>query len=119
MRFLGLLLAAMTAAAQVPSTFDNCPPVVQRSFRRWRTTYNRPAYSSRSRKPTENLTCAASLGYADRATQRPMSPVTLMRIASVSKTVTGMAIAKLFEDGKLGLEDPRHTAASSSPGSSR
>lgn len=34
-----------------------------------------------------------------------MSPVTLMRIASVSKTVTGMAIAKLFEDGKLGLDD--------------
>jgi CubicO group peptidase (beta-lactamase class C family) len=82
-------------------------------------TYNLAGVQFALAQANGNLTCAASLGYADAATQRPMSPVTLMRIASVSKTVTGMAIAKLFEDGKLGLEDPRHTAASSSPGSSR
>jgi hypothetical protein len=40
MRFLGLLLAAMTAAAQVPSTFDNCPPVVQEVLQTLRTTCN-------------------------------------------------------------------------------
>ena len=36
----------------------------------------------------------------------PMRPQTLLRIASLSKPVTAMAIVKLAEDGKIQLDDP-------------
>ncbi len=83
MRFLGFLLAAMTAAAQVPSTFDNCPPVVQEVLTSLREKYNLAGVQFALAQGNGNLVCGASLGYADAATQRPMTPVTLMRIASV------------------------------------
>jgi N-acyl-D-amino-acid deacylase len=48
---------------------------------------------------------ARGYGYADQETQTLVQPDTLFRIASVSKVITGVAIMKLFQDGKLRLED--------------
>ncbi len=45
-------------------------------------------------------------GVADVEQQRPVTPDTLFLIASVSKTVTGVALMKLWEQGKVDLDDP-------------
>nr|XP_058913723.1 serine beta-lactamase-like protein LACTB, mitochondrial isoform X4 [Kogia breviceps] len=46
------------------------------------------------------------LGYADVENRVPCKPETVMRIASISKSLTMVAIAKLWEAGKLDLDIP-------------
>lgn len=48
---------------------------------------------------------ARGFGYADVENKTPVQPDALFRIASVSKTLTGAAIMKLVEEGKLNLDD--------------
>jgi CubicO group peptidase (beta-lactamase class C family) len=52
------------------------------------------------------LKYARGFGRADRDTGAPVRPTTRFRIASVSKPFTAVAILKLAEQGKLGLDDP-------------
>ena len=47
-----------------------------------------------------------SYGVVDRDTRAPVTPDTMLRWASASKTVTGMLAASLANDGKLDLEQP-------------
>ena len=51
------------------------------------------------------LIYARGFGYADLENKTPVQPDALFRIASVSKTLTGAAIMKLVEEGKLKLDD--------------
>jgi N-acyl-D-amino-acid deacylase len=51
------------------------------------------------------LIYARGFGYADVATKTPVQPDALFRIASVSKPITGVAVMKLVEEGKLALDD--------------
>lgn len=44
-------------------------------------------------------------GWADVENQIPMTPDTIMNIASVSKTITAAALMQLWEQGKFRLED--------------
>ncbi len=44
------------------------------------------------------------VGYADLENRIPVTPLTRMRIGSVSKSVTSIAIAQLVESGKLDLD---------------
>ncbi|WP_018615836.1 serine hydrolase domain-containing protein [Segetibacter koreensis] len=44
-------------------------------------------------------------GYSDPVTKEAISPSTTFHLASVSKTFTGMAIMKLWEENKLKLDD--------------
>ncbi len=44
-------------------------------------------------------------GYGNFLTKEPMTPHTPFHLASTSKTFTGMAVLKLWEEGKLSLED--------------
>ncbi|XP_059228190.1 serine beta-lactamase-like protein LACTB, mitochondrial [Mustela nigripes] len=46
------------------------------------------------------------LGYADVENRVPCKPETVMRIASISKSLTMVALAKLWEGGKLDLDMP-------------
>ncbi|XP_075387170.1 serine beta-lactamase-like protein LACTB, mitochondrial [Tenrec ecaudatus] len=46
------------------------------------------------------------LGYADVENRVPCKPETVMRIASISKSLTMVALAKLWETGKLDLDIP-------------
>ncbi|MEQ8434898.1 MAG: serine hydrolase domain-containing protein [Oceanicaulis sp.] len=48
----------------------------------------------------------AQAGYADIATQTPMTADTLVRIASMSKPVTAVAAMMLIEEGVLSLDTP-------------
>ena len=45
-------------------------------------------------------------GYADLNSQTPLSTETSMRIGSVSKSITSLAVAKLLEQGLLDLDAP-------------
>jgi CubicO group peptidase (beta-lactamase class C family) len=47
-----------------------------------------------------------STGFADVATQRPMTPDTLFWIASMTKPVTAAAVLMLQDEGKLHASDP-------------
>ena len=45
-------------------------------------------------------------GYADIKKKMPVTDYTIFRMASMTKCVTGVAIMKLIEEGKIGLDDP-------------
>jgi CubicO group peptidase (beta-lactamase class C family) len=45
-------------------------------------------------------------GLRDRAANSPVTPDTVFRIASMTKSFTALAILKLRDEGKLSLEDP-------------
>jgi N-acyl-D-amino-acid deacylase len=51
------------------------------------------------------LVHAAGYGYADIAQRKPVEPMSLFRIASLSKPITAVAILQLVERGKLSLDD--------------
>ena len=51
------------------------------------------------------LIYARGLGYADVDAGTPVPPDALFRIASVSKPITGVAIMKLVDEGRLQLDD--------------
>ncbi|MBZ5607742.1 MAG: serine hydrolase [Acidobacteriia bacterium] len=97
-------LLAANAVAQVPSEVDNCPQVVQDMIKSVTASEGLDGISY-AVAPNGHMTCAGAYGFADKANGRAMTPNTLMRIASVSKTITGMAMVKLWEDGLLGLDD--------------
>ena len=52
------------------------------------------------------LVYSGGMGYADVAKKTPATPKTLFRIASMTKSLTAMAILKLRDEGKLRLDDP-------------
>jgi len=47
-----------------------------------------------------------AVGMADREASKPMRADSIFRIASMTKPITSVAIMKLWEEGKLGLDDP-------------
>lgn len=53
----------------------------------------------------EQLVYAKGFGIANTETGEEVKPGHLFRIASVSKLITAVAVMKLYEDGKLGLDD--------------
>ncbi|MBC8155590.1 MAG: beta-lactamase family protein [Bacteroidetes bacterium] len=52
------------------------------------------------------LVYSGGTGYADVAKKIPATPKSAFRIASMTKSVTAMAILKLRDEGKLRLDDP-------------
>jgi N-acyl-D-amino-acid deacylase len=51
------------------------------------------------------LVCARGYGWANLASRELVQPDTAFGVASLSKTITAVAILKLVEEGKLGLDD--------------
>jgi D-alanyl-D-alanine carboxypeptidase len=54
----------------------------------------------------DRLIYAKGFGYADVAKKIPVTPTTIYRMASVTKTFTATAIMQLRDAGKLSLDDP-------------
>ncbi len=52
------------------------------------------------------LICTRSLGFADIPSQKTITPDTVFRIGSISKTFTAVGIMQLYEQGKFKLDDP-------------
>ncbi|GAA4390703.1 serine hydrolase domain-containing protein [Hymenobacter koreensis] len=98
--FLGLL--AVPALAQtgvsVPE-LERCDAMVTKFMQRWKIPGATVAISRDGR-----LVYSRGFGYADLARTVPMQPHHQMRVASVSKPVTAVAIMKLAEEGRLALD---------------
>jgi CubicO group peptidase (beta-lactamase class C family) len=60
----------------------------------------------------ERLVFAKGYGYADKAAGERLNPAHLLRVASVSKPVTAVAVMELVETGKLSLDKPVFGAGS-------
>jgi CubicO group peptidase (beta-lactamase class C family) len=54
----------------------------------------------------DELVWSAGVGFADIASRRAPDAATLYRIASITKTITGTAVMRLRDAGKLRLDDP-------------
>ncbi|GAB3286670.1 serine hydrolase domain-containing protein [Hymenobacter tenuis] len=97
---LGLL--AIPAWAQTGVSSPETVPldaVVQKFMSRWKIPGASVAISRQGK-----LVYARGFGYSDLERTQPMTPATLVRVASVSKPVTSIAIMKLVEDGRLDLQ---------------
>ncbi|OON71088.1 serine hydrolase domain-containing protein [Hymenobacter sp. CRA2] len=94
--FSSLAAAAQTGIAE-PS-MAGCDAAVRQFMQRWKIPGASVAISHQGR-----LVYARGFGYADLARTEPMQPAHLLRVASVSKPVTAVAIMKLVEDGQLTL----------------
>ncbi len=51
------------------------------------------------------LLLVRTYGWADTTLQQPVQPNSIFRLASLSKPITAVAVMKLVQDGKLGLDD--------------
>jgi len=67
------------------------------------STYNIPGASLAVSK-NGKLVYVKGYGFADQAASTPVTPQSRFRLASVSKTYTGVAIMKLVQDGRLSLD---------------
>lgn len=54
----------------------------------------------------DTMAWSAGFGFADVASRRTPDAATLYRIASITKTITGTAVMRLRDAGKLDLDDP-------------
>lgn len=98
------LIPVCTAAQTVPETFDECSAAVQTVLRNARAEFNLTGISF-AMSINARLNCAGGIGQADAVAGRAMLPTTMMRIGSISKPITAMAIISLREAGRLSLDD--------------
>jgi len=57
----------------------------------------------------KKLVWSKGYGYADKENKVPFTPNTIMNIASISKTFTGVCLMKAVEQGKLSLDEDINT----------
>jgi CubicO group peptidase (beta-lactamase class C family) len=57
----------------------------------------------------KELVWIKGFGYADRENKKPFTANTIMNIASISKTITGVAIMQAVEDGLVSLDEDINT----------
>lgn len=97
---VGLLAFPALAQTGVSSPeLISCDAVVQKFMERWDIPGASVAISRQGK-----LVYARGFGYADLGQSQLMQPSNLLRVASVSKPVTSLAIMKLMEDGRLELQ---------------
>lgn len=97
---------AMAAATALPATGNEVPSLA--IFQRWIETF-----LSEHGIPGGQLAIARGgkviysrgFGYADRDQESPVQPTSLFRIASISKSITAVAILRLVQQQKLKLDD--------------
>ncbi len=76
----------------------HCDEAMQQFMQRWSVLGASVAVAKDGK-----LVYARAFGYADVARTVPLQPYHLLRVASLSKSVTALAIMKLVEEGKLSL----------------
>ena len=110
----------VSALAQQPATFKAPPPRFADADRRAKLARAFPEidrlfeqYAADAHVPGAawgiiidgQLAHTGVLGYRDVPSKAPVTPDTVFRIASMTKTFTAMAILKLRDEGKLSLDD--------------
>lgn len=97
---VGLLsLPALAQTGVSTPELAQCDAAVQKFMKRWSIPGASVAISRHGK-----LVYARGFGHADLARTQPMTPGNLLRVASVSKPVTAVAVMKLVEDGRLDLQ---------------
>ncbi|KAA9332999.1 beta-lactamase family protein [Hymenobacter busanensis] len=96
----GLLAVPALAQTGIPvPQLAACDALVGKFMQRWKVPGASVAISRHGK-----LVYARGFGYADLTRTEPMQPAHQLRVASVSKPVTAVAIMKLVEDGRLSLD---------------
>ena len=105
--FSGLPVPRRREAARPSRTFRTVPPASRRLKAR-STTFASCSASRASRSQWSRMAGRSSsgFGYADLAAKRPMTADHLLEIASVTKTMTGVVMMQLVQEGKVSLDDP-------------
>lgn len=98
-----LLLRAMSAQAATPDAVALTE--VDKIFADWRLSAHVPGLVY-GIVADGKLVHLKSMGVQDTATNAPVTPDSLFRIASMSKAFTALAILKLRDEGKLSLDAP-------------
>ncbi len=70
-------------------------------MRKWQIPGGAAAVSQEGR-----IVYSRGFGWADVAKNEPVQPDSLFRIASISKPITAAAVLRLYEQGRLRLDDP-------------
>lgn len=94
----GLSLPVMAQTGVAEPALAGCDATIQQFMTRWDIPGASVAISKDGR-----LVYARAFGYADLARTELLRPAHLLRVASISKPVTALAIMKLAEDGYLSL----------------
>ncbi|WP_345236459.1 serine hydrolase [Hymenobacter saemangeumensis] len=98
---MGLLcLQSLAQTGVAVPELAHCDESVQDFMRRWKVRGASVAISKDGQ-----LVYNRAFGYADAAHSLPLQPYHLLRVASVSKPVTALAVMKLVETGQLHLSD--------------
>ena len=63
------------------------------------------------------LVYARGFGWADEAAQVPIQPTSVFRLASISKSLTGIGILKLIQDGEICMQQKVFTPRNANPAS--
>ena len=96
---MGLLfLQSKAQTGIVVLELAHCDESMQQFISRWNVLGASVAITKDGR-----LVYERAFGYADVARTVPLQPYHLLRVASISKTVTALAIMKLVEEGKVSL----------------
>ena len=100
---LALALCAVAAPASA-ATIEEMIPAIDRLMEEHRRAAPQPGLAYGIVKDGR-LVHARGLGVQDPATNAPITPDSLFRIASMSKAFTALAVLKLRDGGKLRLDD--------------
>ena len=108
-----LLAAILALALAVPATAQT--PDQAKAFSRLDPIFQRFAREKHAPGMVFGVVADGKLAYVkaagvqDTASRAPVTPDTVFRIASMSKNFTALAVLKLRDEGKLGLETPVET----------
>ena len=110
-RFFSILVALFVAVSTLPAlglepaaTEGAKIAKVDKAVKRILSKYKIPGATIAVMKDGK-LVYAGGYGFSDKTAKEKAKPETLLRIASVSKTITAVATLKLAQDGKLRLDD--------------
>jgi len=99
--FAGVLLVASSQSTQVPRGFESVARLYQQ-----RVQQAGIVGSSLMFVRDGVVAAKAFEGYQDLETRRPVDEETIYHWASITKTLTGVAIMQLRDRGLLSLDDP-------------
>jgi CubicO group peptidase (beta-lactamase class C family) len=101
----GFALSAVVSAQGVRLASDNDPGVLGRLAEDMRAALGLPGVSI-AVASGDAVVWAQGFGFADVEQNVPVRPETVFRLASISKSITAVAVMQLVERGLVTLEDP-------------
>jgi len=98
---IGVVVALLLATGAALPGLDAYDEIITALLRRWDV-----AGAGLAVARGDKLMLVRGYGVADRSKDTPVEPTSMFRLASLSKTVTAVAVLQLVQDGRLKLDDP-------------